>query len=747
VQRIDFTAASSGIRTGDADFRIENGQLVVDCRGRRAWVEVPVDADAARFNVVEVVLVSRNRSHHSPLLRWIVEGGEPSADREAKFPPQAGLGDRARYLVHVERSAGWRGRIRALRLFPTDNPGRVTVESIRLLALPLGEILGASGGGDGIRSFRIASETRRGFYLPAGETREETCPDAVAGARLEFAFGVPEYRWKSLRGPVRLRLEIGAGGGSPRTLWEGELDGRTREEDRGWREVAVPIPGDLEAPIRLRWECEAAFEAPGEVPLFVAHPAVVPPVADPARRNVLLVSLDTLRADHVGAHGYPGALSPVLDRFARESTAFRQAKSQAAKTLPSHMTIFTSLYPGVHGAIDETDRLADGWPTLAGALGDAGYHTAAFTEDAFVSGVFGFTAGFDRYHDGTYHLLEGSEEARGGDVRTTVARAVRFLERSGDRPFFLFVHTYQPHTPYCPEAPFAEMFREGYEGPVPPCAPESFLRNMQATRDRFTDEDVKRVRSLYAGEVRFTDSVLGELLGALDRLGLADRTLVVITSDHGEDFEDHRALGRHGHTLYEELLHVPLLVRAPGLAGPGGIVDEPVGLIDLGPTLLDLLDLDAPETFQGHSFAGRIDGRATLGMPVTPRPAIAENRSLYRRVSVQDGPWKYIRNVGWNPEKAPSPERLDEASRAVYGSDVAEELYRLDVDPGEKRNRISEGGDAAAAVAGLRSVADRFLRLCEKARSSGPARPSGVSVDPEILDKLRELGYMEEQER
>jgi len=735
---VDFGAVEGSLRAEDATVHLAEGALELECRGRRAWVEIPVAVDAADFNVLEVTLEAEGGSHHAPFVAWSADGRTWRGEDRAKFPPLASgatTENRRAYCVHVDREPGWVGRISAIRLHPTDNPGRIRVASVRFRSLGLWDLAEIHGNPEELRTLKIGSETRRGFYLEEGGRAEERRA-SPGPARLDFALGVPEYRWKRAEGPVVWRVTVGEVTDA-RVVFEREVDGRSREADRGWLEASVDLDIPRGRSVRIVWEAESVGGTQRELPAFVAHPALVPEGTAASRPNVLLVSLDTLRADHLGAWGHGRETSPALDRLARESIQFTEAKAQAAKTLPSHMSLFTSLHAGVHEVIDETDRLPEGWATLAGALGEAGYHTAAFTEDAFVSAVFGFVAGFDRYHDGDYHLLEGREQARGGDVRATVTRACDFVARNVDRPFFLFLHTYEPHTPYCPEPPFDELFREAYEGPIPSCVTEAFVRSMTEGKKGTSPADLERIVSLYDGEIRFADHLVGRLLETIDTLGIRDRTYVIVTSDHGEDFADHRAIGRHGHTVYEELLHVPLLIRTPGGEGRGAIASQPVGLVDLAPTILDLLGLAAPPTFEGRSFAPILRG----GAWEEARPVFAENRSVFQRVSVQAGAWKYIRNLGWNPRKTDSADRIDAVSRGVYGSDVAEELYRIDEDPQERVNLAEEAHDE---IPRLRAMVDAFLARAERARREGPRRTGGAAVDDAVLEKLRELGYVGE---
>ncbi|MGH7894412.1 MAG: sulfatase, partial [Candidatus Binatia bacterium] len=318
----------------------------------------------------------------------------------------------------------------------------------------------------------------------------------------------------------------------------------------------------------------------------------------PYRPNVVLVSIDTLRADRLGTYGSKRPTSPVLDRrLAAEGVVFEQAFSHSPKTTPSHMTMLTSLYESVHGvglwAREAAPVLNPRVHTLAEILKNAGYATAAFTAGAHMHRERGFVQGFDAYKHGEQ-----------------LHRALTFLDAHQRRPFFLFFHTYEVHDPYVPPAAVADSLAAD---PVPAIS-EAVARIRAGVSgwgkahkvfwgavDAGDPRAVRYVSDLYdAGIAQMDGTTLPALLDRLDALGLADDTLVIFTSDHGEAFQEH---GRFLHDdLAPETLHVPLVVRLPGRLPAGRRVREPVGLVDLLPTVLDLLSLPVPAQAQGRSL-------------------------------------------------------------------------------------------------------------------------------------------------
>jgi len=360
--------------------------------------------------------------------------------------------------------------------------------------------------------------------------------------------------------------------------------------------------------------------------------------------NLVLVTVDTLRRDHVGAYGDRAAATPALDRLAREGLRFDAATSNAPLTLVSHASLLSGLLPPHHGL---RNNGAGSFPaereTLATTLAAAGYRTGAFVGAFVLDRRFGLARGFAVYDDEIErevgHRPSLEAERRGDEV---AERALAWLGREGDRrPFFLWVHLYDPHAPYAPPEPYRGRFRH----------------------------------DLYRGEIAFADAQVGRLLAEIDRRGLAGTTLVAVAADHGEGLGEHGE-ATHGMLLYESTLAVPLLIRGPGL-GPRRVA-APVGLCDLAPTLAGLL---------GHPFAGtaQLDGRDLSA-------ALAAGRELPRGEVYSET--RYPEIFGWSPLAAL---RLRDWK---YIEAPRPELYDLARDPRESRD-LARASDAAARARGF----------------------------------------------
>jgi arylsulfatase A-like enzyme len=387
------------------------------------------------------------------------------------------------------------------------------------------------------------------------------------------------------------------------------------------------------------------------------------PEAGRFARGVVLISLDTLRADGLGCYGEPGAYSPFLDRWSLGVVQVRDAIVQAPWTLASHMSLFTSQYPNVHNVNMAEARLAEEKRTLAEVLRDRGWQTKGIHANPFLSGRFGFDQGFESYE--FVGIEHGEQSAR------AVARWLR--RRDPERPFFLFLHFNDPHVPYEAPSPYRGVLQGEYDGPI-----SGSLEDVRRYKVRPLDpRDLEQLRRVYREEAYYLDSQIARVFGLLADAGLYEASLIVVTADHGEEFKEHGRL-EHQNTLHEELLRAPLLIKPPGEGrGRGRLLATPVKSIDLFPTILELSGEPVPaEGVQGRSLASLIRGGAEVGL--ADEPILSESvNTLF--VSARTRRWKYIyeRTTG------------------------KEQLYDLERDPGERRNLAAERPDVVGRFAPL----------------------------------------------
>ena len=454
--------------------------------------------------------------------------------------------------------------------------------------------------------------------------------------------------------------------------------------------------------------------------------------------GVVVITVDTLRADHMGAYGYRHNTSPHFDSLARESVLFHNAVAPSPWTLPSVATLFTSLYPAIHGATRASNapeshepgfkpntRLADEFTTLPEILRDRGFQTAAFVQGAYPSLVYGFGQGFDHFDDNT-----------SPGIGSSVDRLLEWLDREHPSRFLIYLHTIEVHSPYRPTPPnshlvqkldaeerraFAATVREqaahyrtfgrrsGYNGKV-----DGSIRNiqeMQFSKAGVSRNDKQHLIDLYDRGISYTDHWLGNLVTSLKERDLLERTLLIVTSDHGEEFWDHGGL-EHGHTYYDELLRVPLLMRVPG-EGRGVAVDQQVGLLDVLPTILDVMEVTPAEGIQGRSLRPLWTGGELPDITY-----FAESNLATPGLALRTNRWKMM----WAPRETPR-------------------LYDLWNDPGEREDVCAQERETCQSLKGELKEWRQQMRQQREGLNLGAAPTA--KPDADTIERLRALGYVD----
>ena len=561
-----------------------------------------------------------------------------------------------------------------------------------------------------LQELRLGSETRAAVCVPPDTTLSLEVEARVS--RLLASVGAEK---PASAAPSASFSIVEKTSGESRLLLETGLSG----DRQGWRDHAIdlaPAAGPRHFELRTR----ATTEGAGKLCWGAVRFLGTAPAALAAAPNVLLLSLDTLGASYLGGFGHVRGVSPRIDALLDESFSFRRAYTQYPGTLVAHTSLFTGLHPVNHGRYDRSFELRG---SFAGELARQGYLSAAFTENANVGSAFGFAAGFDRWDDG-----EGRGfEAVSGNASTTFANAEAWLAGPArDTRFFLFVHTYEVHSPYAPPAEdvgIADALTPGDARTFPPKdLSVAILRHNQGLA-AVPERDAQRFRALYTAEIHHLDRVVGRFLDRLEALGLADDTLLIVTSDHGEQFGEEGKLG-HGQTLHNRVLHVPLGFRWPGRVQPGRH-DAPVGLVDVVPTLFDLVGFPGPAGRDGRSLAPLLRGEATQ---LPPRPAFAELQRDRGECQAWPGPGRC-----WLGRYAVLTDRYKYVSSEFP---AWERLYDLEHDPGEahdvKDERPQELARHRALLEGYRS----------QASADAPAADD-AALDALTRDRLEALGYIE----
>ncbi len=444
------------------------------------------------------------------------------------------------------------------------------------------------------------------------------------------------------------------------------------------------------------------------------QPAKASP-APSAKPNVILYVIDTLRASHLEPYGATNVKTPNFTALAQQGLMFSSAMAHTSWTRPSVVTMLTSQYETTHGTTTMEHMLSQAIPYLPEILRAAGYHTAAVSMNGHVAPQWGFGRGFDSFatlNTERDELLTPPEPQAYADKLWDkyIAPGIK----RDKEPFFLYLHELDPHGPYTPPAPFDAMYPTHYRG-----APEVEADHIALVRTHLTElapEDIAYLESRYRGEVSFVDAILGALMARLKQEGLADNTVLVVVSDHGEEFGEHGSIG-HSVTLYEEMLRVPMFWVWPGHVEANRRVDAPIGLVDFAPTLLSLLGIPAPKEMRGQDMTSFVLGGETTS---APRPMYSYKADQPGRAlqAVHYGPWKLIERM-WGPMSN-------------------FQLFNLSDDPGEITNRwIGErvvGGALRQSMAWERQTA-------------GPVAPTEQNkldtLDPETIEQLRNLGYVQ----
>ena len=430
--------------------------------------------------------------------------------------------------------------------------------------------------------------------------------------------------------------------------------------------------------------------------------------------NVILISIDSLRADHTSAYGYRRDTTPTLQSLAAAGVRFENTSSTTSWTLPAHMSMLTGRSLLGHGVIADDRALTGDVPTLAQSFQAAGYTTKAITSAPYLEHRFGFDHGFDDYDDQTVRFDSTSASYQTVTAPLVQKTAAKWLTTHRNQQFFLFLHYWDVHYDYAPGPPYDTMFDPDYRGSI---NGDNFYFN-PAVNKSMKPEDLAHVVALYDGEIRLVDDHLAALLRTLGYLGLSDKTIIVVTADHGDEFFEHGHKGHH-RTLYEEVLHVPLVLYVPGLEPTERRVTMETSIVDIMPTLLSIVGIEIPKGVEGvdmSSVAYRGDSewdRSTEG-------------ELYRRGSL-------------NVQVSLQNERTK----------IIEEFYRLQMhsydltlDPGEHTPRATHIGFATALASELTGWLNGEWRVFR-----GRIDHNGVNhihLDAGTRERLRALGYADD---
>jgi len=536
------------------------------------------------------------------------------------------------------------------------------------------------------------------------------------GGRLETAIGINQTAWQSISRGVAFEIVMRTADGTETSVFSDRLHPAGVAADRCWREVLVPLDEFADRRVDISFRTLAD---PGEKqePMWSgwSQPRLTVPRPAGAKRslpttpNVILLTLDTVRADHLGCYGASAARTPNLDWLAAQGAVFERCFSQSNITLPSHLAILSSRYPSQHTRDNTPYSLAPSLETLGDLLREREFDTSSVISAEILNPAWcrGIDRGFSQYRG-----VQGVRRLGGH----TLSLFQEWLDKRPPGPFFSWVHWFDAHAPYIPPRSHYGMFFPQQGAAV--AAGSLVLPNELEHYRRWTDPfaDLRMPLAQYDASITYLDSVLGDLLKDLERRGLHEQTIIAVTADHGECLGEREVYFAHV-GLHDVVTHVPLILFAPGRLRAGQRSSAMAMTVDILPTLFALLDLAPPDGAQGKNLL------QALGAGGGADQAVFAEHSRDAQLMVRTSRFKYIRSTA----------DLAYTSRFSFRKGD-EELYDLDADPKEERN-------LAKKEAGLLDELRARLAAWEAANRGGAAHGHTLQADDEVAEKLRSLGY------
>jgi len=438
----------------------------------------------------------------------------------------------------------------------------------------------------------ISDDTRDCLYLPA-PSEIKFMFEIKKNAIFSFSFGIiPGYWYKESDGAIFEIYIKDKSNPNTEKIYEKDID-ISNNSNHKWFDYAIDLKEYEGQNVEITFRTNPKFDKTFDY-CAIANPIIYQGKKDyKTNKNVILISIDTLRADNVGAYGYSRNTTPFIDKFSKDSTTFKRCIAQSSWTLPSHMSMFTSKISSEHGVWDSNVILDRHNITFTEILHNEGYTTQGFVTHKFLATEYGFHKGFESY---VYNQDEKADKVS--------KKAIDWISKNKNKPFFLFLHYFDPHFDYKPPEPYNKRFDPDYKGKI--LGSLGYLYKYSDPRNKIPPEDLEHLKALYDGEILFADKGIGIFIRGLQKLEILDNTMIIITSDHGEEFKDHNSM-LHGMTLFEEQLLVPLIIHTPDCVP--GIIDTQVESIDIAPTILDFLDLMPLSSFQGQNLYSFLDGK------------------------------------------------------------------------------------------------------------------------------------------
>lgn len=684
---------------------VRNGDLMLKGEGSTPVILAPKQpaVDWSLYQAVEI--------------RMSAQAGSETKIKIGDFEGKQKLGPVGQYNVYrfdinVDAPKG----SRSLAVMPTDSLDQpVAIHSIKLIPKPASFTQPA-----GREELGKRDEYREALYVhsPSSITFPLTIsPDA----HLHFGIGTT-----TRNGAITFRVALDGA----------NLFSKTLSNPDYWEDADVDLSRWAGRSVKFQLQTESAHE--GDVALW-ANPVITKP-ARKTRPNILIYTIDTLRADHASLYGYARNTTPFLSKLGASGVVFEDCQAQATWTKSSIASLMTSLYAFTHGIVSDADTIPAGSATLAGQLRAAGYVTSSIVSTPFVGRATGLDRGFDYLLEYPVVLREVNPQTDRATDSAALNRVVfPWLDRHHDEPFFLYAHATDPHAPYDPPPPFDSVFARPSETPAFEREYSSFKTNHEygggAVIDREMcqkagvdpDRLIRRAQDRYDGEALRNDRSFELLLAKLRQLGVLDNTIVIVLSDHGEEFWDH-GWTAHGQSVYQELTHTLLLMWNPKFFPLPRRITEPVQLIDVMPTVLDLLALKSPPVVEGQTLV-----------------PLARGQVFKRRGLVVSSKFAAVRPEGLVPENAVDDFAITDARwKFIYRNKAAKagvkkvELYDRTTDRTEQHDVSAQHpDDVEKNIASLVQWIDAQNKIRAIIGHTGTTQ-----LDQRTLERLRSLGYL-----
>ncbi len=558
-------------------------------------------------------------------------------------------------------------------------------------------------------------------------------------AVLKFGIGIHEKAWKEGGDGVLFEVIVTDKKGSVHNIYSRYINPKSNERDQNWFNKSIYLSAFQDQKVTVAFKTSGGPKknltcdwAGWSKPEIVSQRLIKP--RKKKHTNVILISIDTLRPDHLGCYGHRMKISPWIDQLAKRGIIFKNAIAQSPWTLPSHMSILTSLYPSVHLAGSKQKGLSEEKICLAEILKGEGYHTAAFVDGGYLSHKYGYSQGFDIYDDEKGHIAKINK------------KVMKFLEGHYREKFFLFMHVYDVHGPYRPPSPYNNMYYKGNKKD-PDNHSMDFIEKIDYHKyQKFgRATDINYFKSLYAGEVSYVDNHMGKLFVQLEKLGISENTLIIFLSDHGESLFEHHIYMGHGIFLYDNEIKIPLIMKLPENNYANNVINNQVESIDVMPTILDLLNISGNKEIQGKSLLKLIKDKR---IDKDDNFAFGESSNSGGTPFIRTNKWKFIARMKNDLDKMIKVHlrptgKIDLAQYIIEG----EQLYDLENDPLEMNNLV---GKEAGVANDLRNHLEEWEENNKKIagwpkndKRGALPKTTTPGLTKEEKQRLLDLGYVQ----